>query len=100
MASTATVTTLVLQCRAATMPATSSISFMVTPVEHTQARDFRTVQSLQLHASVAGDVHKLKKRAQILGLQDMVYGVDLKRWHLAREHVHITCITITDPLLL
>lgn len=23
-----------------------------------------------------------------------------QRWHLAREHVHITCITITDPLLL
>ena len=32
MASTQAVTMLVLQCRAATMPATSSISFIVTPV--------------------------------------------------------------------
>lgn len=31
MASTEAVTMLVLQCRAATIPATSSISFMVTP---------------------------------------------------------------------
>lgn len=38
MASTEAVTMLVLQCRAATMPATSSISFMVTPVPDTNTR--------------------------------------------------------------
>lgn len=52
MASTATVTTLVRQWRAATMPATSSISFMVTPVGHTRERAFRIVQSQQHPASI------------------------------------------------
>lgn len=41
MASTEAVTMLVLQCRAATMPATSSISFMVTPVPDTHSLTFR-----------------------------------------------------------
>ena len=49
MASTEAVTMLVLQCRAATIPATSSISFMVTPVPETHAH----FEDMRIHISLS-----------------------------------------------